>query len=237
MSAFEALLEVQVHDTTVDQLRHRRSHLPEREQLAGVELLIAAVRERQASVQRVRDEVLGRQAALEAGVTAAAERIKEIEGRLYSGQVTATKDIMAMTAEVDSLKVRRSSLEDDLLATMEEEEPLAAELGALEEEAAGLEAAAAEVRAAIAEAEELIDAEVLAEGEARAADAAGLPDDLLATYERLRGRLGGIGAARLVGPSCTGCHLTLPVQEVARIKREPPDALILCEQCGRILVR
>ena len=49
--------------------------------------------------------------------------------------------------------------------------------------------------------------------------------------------LGGVGAARLVGPSCTGCHLTLPAQELDRIRREPPDALVFCDQCGRILVR
>ncbi|MGH9281886.1 MAG: zinc ribbon domain-containing protein, partial [Acidimicrobiales bacterium] len=73
--------------------------------------------------------------------------------------------------------------------------------------------------------------------EERATCAGAVPTDLLATYEKLRARLGGIGAARLVGPSCTGCHLTLPAQELARIKREALDALILCDQCGRILIR
>lgn len=237
MSALEALLEVQEHDTAVDRLRHRRAHLPEREQLAAVEERVAEVGAAISELQGRRDAVLARQAALEAGIAAAGRRITEIEGRLYSGQVTATRDIMAMTGEVESLKARRSSLEDELLAAMEEDEPLAAGVAALEAEQAALASAAAEVRAVIGEAEQVIDAEIAAQAEARAAEADGLPEALLAAYEKLRARLGGVGAARLVGASCGGCHLTLPVQEVARIKREPPDALVLCEQCGRILVR
>lgn len=237
MTTFDALLDVQEHDTAIDRLHHRRAHLPEREELTGVERRIAGVCGQRAEVQARRDQVLERQASLESGITVAGERIKEIEGRLYSGQVSATRDILAMQAEVDSLKARRSSLEDDLLASMEEDEPLAAQVAAFEAEEGGLRAAAERLRRVIVDAEREIDAEIAAEQEARAAGASGVPESLIATYERLRTKLGGVGAARLVGPSCSGCHLVLPVQEVARIKREPPDALVLCDQCGRILVR
>jgi predicted nucleic acid-binding Zn-ribbon protein len=46
-----------------------------------------------------------------------------------------------------------------------------------------------------------------------------------------------VGAARVVGSSCGGCHLTLPATELDRIRRAEPDALVTCDQCGRILVR
>ena len=36
---------------------------------------------------------------------------------------------------------------------------------------------------------------------------------------------------------CSGCHLALPATEIDRIKREAPDTIVLCDQCGRILVR
>ncbi len=61
-------------------------------------------------------------------------------------------------------------------------------------------------------------------------------DDLLARYEQLRSKLGGTGAARLVGGSCSGCHLTLSSMELDRVRKASPDAVITCEQCGRILV-
>jgi predicted nucleic acid-binding Zn-ribbon protein len=53
----------------------------------------------------------------------------------------------------------------------------------------------------------------------------------------LRGRLGGIGAARLVGSRCDGCQLTLAAAEVERVKRADPGTVVHCEECGRILVR
>ena len=67
--------------------------------------------------------------------------------------------------------------------------------------------------------------------------AAEVPPDLIARYEQLRTKLGGTGAARLVGGSCGGCHLQLPAMELDRVKKAPPDAIIYCDQCGRILVR
>ena len=60
---------------------------------------------------------------------------------------------------------------------------------------------------------------------------------VLSSYERLRTRLDGVGAARLVNGRCDGCHLSLSRTELAVAPREPPDALLHCEQCGRILVR
>jgi len=71
---------------------------------------------------------------------------------------------------------------------------------------------------------------------ARAAVATGLPDELAERYERLRTHLGGVGAARLVGNRCDGCHLTLPSVEVERIHQLPADTFATCPQCDRILV-
>lgn len=237
MSIFETLLEVQASDTAADQLRHRRAHLPVRAELAANAARRAEVQARLDEVGAVRSEVLARQARIEQHISAAGARIKEIEGRLYSGQVSATKDILAMTAEVDSLKARTSSLEDDLMGTMEEEEPLAGEVAAMEGELAVLATEAEGLSVRLAEDERAIDEELAGVTGARDAQAAQIPPDLLVTYQRLRDRLGGEGAARLNGRSCSGCHLTLPAQELDRIKRAAPDVLILCDSCGRILVR
>lgn len=236
MTVFEDLLEVQEFDTSADRLRYRRANLPERAGLAANATRVADVQATLAETSARRAEVLGRQAKIESAIGSAGARIKEIEGRLYSGQVSATKDILAMTAEVDSLKNRRSALEDDLLATMEEEEPLAAEVAELERVLADLAVEAAGLRTSLAEGEAAVDAELSVVVGDRLEKAAQLPGDLLSTYEALRARLGGEGAARLSGRSCSGCHLTLPAQDVERIKRAAPDDLVLCDQCGRILV-
>lgn len=236
MSALERLLAVQERDTAIDQLEHRRAHLPERTELVEVEGRIADVEARLAEVRAAREVVSTRQDRLEQETAHVEARIVEIEKRMYSGIVSASRELQAMATEVESLKERHSSLDDNVLASMEEAEPLDEGIAALLSERSAHDAEAERLRAAVAEAEVAIDAELASERAAREASTADVPEDLLATYEKLRSKLGGVGAARLVGPSCTGCHLTLPATELDRIRRGPTDALVFCDQCGRILV-
>ena len=64
-----------------------------------------------------------------------------------------------------------------------------------------------------------------------------VPAELLARYDALRAQLGGVAVARLVGGRCDGCHLALAQAALERIRLAPPDELVECEECGRLLVR
>ena len=237
MTTLETLMKVQERDTTIDRLRHRRAALPERSALSVLEQRVADLEVRITEITARSEAVGARQSQLESEVGALEARIKEIERRLYSGTVSASRELQAMSAEVASLKRRRSSVEDEVLVAMEEGEPLSRQLGTLDAERNQLDAESEGLRAVLVEAEVTIDAEITTESTARAAAADAVPPELTLTYERLRARLDGVGAARLVGSSCSGCHLVLPSAEVARVKKEPPDTLVFCDQCGRILVR
>jgi uncharacterized protein len=71
----------------------------------------------------------------------------------------------------------------------------------------------------------------------RTAVVAELPEGLIALYQRLREHNGGIGAAPLVGKRCMGCRMELAPSDLNAIKAAAPDAVLRCEECGRILVR
>jgi predicted nucleic acid-binding Zn-ribbon protein len=64
-----------------------------------------------------------------------------------------------------------------------------------------------------------------------------LSSEEVALYDAQRARHGGIGIAKLVGVKCDGCHLDLSRAEVDAFKALPPDELVDCPQCGRVLVR
>jgi predicted nucleic acid-binding Zn-ribbon protein len=233
----DRLLEVQELDTTLDQLRHRRATLPAREQLAAVEARLAELASELTTVQQGRDAVVRRQTDLEEELRALEARVLELEGKMYGGTISASRDLQAMAGEVESLKRRRSTLEDHILEAMDEREPIDAEVARLEGAEVDATGEAEELRAAIDAAEAEIGVEESRELDARAALVADVPASLVEQYERIRSRNGGVGAARLVGTSCSGCHLSLPAVEVDRLKRAKPDEIILCDQCGRILVR
>jgi predicted nucleic acid-binding Zn-ribbon protein len=147
------------------------------------------------------------------------------------------RELAAMDDEVRQLGRHVHELENRELEVMEQLEPLDGELQAADVERDAIDTRTAVLEEQVAAATKEIDAEIDAELHARAPLAAALPDDLLGRYEALRKKLGGTGAARLVGNSCTGCHLTLPAMEVDRIKHASSDAVITCDNCGRILVR
>jgi predicted nucleic acid-binding Zn-ribbon protein len=237
VAPLDILLEVQERDTTLDQLAHRRATLPARAELAAVEGRLADLGDRSAGAEADRGALSERQGRLESDIAAVARRIHEVEGRMYSGEVSASRELMAMSEEVDSLNRRRRELEEMAFEAMAAGEPVDAQLARLAADRTAAEADAVRLLGVIGEAEAEIDAEVAAEADARAALAGKLREELTRRYERLRLRLGGIGAARLEHGSCGGCHLALPAVELDHIRRAPPEAVITCEQCGRILVR
>jgi len=237
MPALEDLLVVQEHDSAVDRLRHRKETLPAQARLAEIEQAIGALDASMADVGARRDDVARRQQRHEDELASVEAKIGEVEKRLYSGEVSAPRELLAMEADVASLRRHRAEIEDRVLEAMQDREPLDAEVATLDQERAALDAEVDQLRAVLATETKDIDAELSTELEARAAAAASIPDELLSQYERLRAKQGGVGAARLVNGRCSGCHLTLPATELDRIKHQDDDSVVLCDQCGRILVR
>jgi len=141
-----------------------------------------------------------------------------------------------MAVEVASLGARRAELEDHELEVLELSEPLDAEIerldGARAELTADREAASTALEAAVQAVEEELARALARRGPIEHE----VPALMLSEYERIRGRLDGVGVARLVRGTCSGCHLTLPAIEVDRLQRAPKDSIAHCEQCGRILV-
>jgi hypothetical protein len=235
--ALHALLEVQALDTRTDQLVRRRATLPERAELAAVETarrsrsaeldgLVGTAHELERAQKRAEDEI----ASLE-------DKAKATDRQLYSGSVTAPRELQALQDEAASLRRRIGLREDDVLAGMEELEPVAAEVARLRAAQDEATATAEALREAIAGQEASIDAELAEVVAGRTALVAAVPESLVAQYERIRARAGGVGIARLDGHRCTGCHLELPNREVDELRRAAPDAVVLHDECGRILVR
>jgi predicted nucleic acid-binding Zn-ribbon protein len=233
---FDTLLVVQAHDTTIDQLRHRKVTMTERAELAELEARHSALDAASNALRAQVDDLAARQRSIEEQIAASAKRRHEIEQRMLSGDMSASRDLQAMDTEVHHLAERQSALEEQEIELLEEEDPLDT---ALAENTTAAEAMVTEeerLRLAVAAIEADIDQEIETELAARAVQAAVIPADLAARYEKLRERLGGVGAARLIENHCDGCHLVMPSMEVERIRRLPPDEIATCDQCGRILV-
>jgi len=230
------LLELQTHDSATDRLSHRREHLPEHAQLAELATALAAIdqltAERQGSLVTVRRE----HDRLETEIDMVTRKAASEEARAASGRVTSPKELIAIQDEVAALRRRQSSLEDDLLERMEARETLErelAELASRREAVVGEQAKVTQARdAALAE----IDQELEVEQSARTAVVPAVDEPLLALYEQVRRKQGGVGVAALVGNTCQGCRVTISPVELNAIRKLPVEVIKRCENCRRILV-
>jgi hypothetical protein len=236
-SAQLRLLDLQAEDTAIAQLNHRKTSLPEHAVIAGgkagrVKLAASLVEVR----TRIGDLKLEVDKA-EADLVPVRERLARDIKRRDDGLVTDPRGFAALGDEIEHLGKRISDLEDAELEAMDQLEAASAEETGLAEQLIELENS---IRAVIASRDEQaaqFDAEIASRTNTRAGIAAELPADLVALYDRIRVKAGGLGATALKGRRCSGCQLEITASALAEYAAKAADEVLRCEECERVLVR
>ena len=164
------------------------------------------------------------------------ERTVRNQARMDAGQGTA-KDMQALQHEVESLARRQSALEDIELEVMERAEGLGADVSRLEAAGAEMTTRADGLRSVLGKSLGELEAEVEQISRSRNDVVAGVGQDLVALYEKIRASSDGIGAAMLRKHRCEGCNLELNQGEINRFTAAEEDEVLRCEECRRILIR
>ncbi len=230
------LLAVQDADIRAQQARHRRDHHPlisQIDELMGRALDLDDERiARGTEVSDIQREVT----KAEDDVQAVRSRAERDNKRLESGQGSA-KDLQALQSELEVLTRRQDALEEVEMEIMQRlEDAQKAQADATSQYDAimkQVEELRALQRAAFSE----IEAELVTIEAERDKAAEGLDETMMALYEKISAQYGGIGAAAFIRGACQGCNMNLNAGDVARINAAESNAIVRCEECGRILVR
>ena len=228
------LLDLQDEDLAIKRLQERRASLPEAVRLDEVRARLEELEADLSIATKQNDEIAREKNRLEGEIQIVGEKTSKEEQRLLSGKVSNPKELGALQAEVAMLGNKRAALEDQLLEVTVQQDDATATSQSLEKERAEAAATAETLTATVAGIISDIDAELAQHTETRTSIAAELPADLLDLYEKIRPAKGGVGAARLEGGTCLGCHTKLPAAEAERIRHE--GGLQRCDNCRRILV-
>lgn len=230
------LLDVQALDTRTSQLAHARRSHPVLARLAQLDSRLADVETSLVASRTAVKDLRRELSKAEGDVEQVRVRADRDRARLDSGQGSA-KDLQATQHELVALGRRQAELEEIELEIMERLEAHEAALAELDAAADVIRGQRAEAEAERDAAFATIDAEVGEVAAQRARLAEGLDAGLVTLYDRLRGQLGGLGAAALRGRRCEGCRLELNPTDVEAIRKAAPEKVARCEECGRILVR
>ncbi|MGK8489255.1 zinc ribbon domain-containing protein [Nocardia asiatica] len=230
-----ALLRLASVDAELTRIAHRRTVLPEQQEVARLEAERNAHKDAAVAVEIVLDDLDRDIRKLEGEVEAVRKREDRDKSMLTAGTVNA-KQLSEIQHELGSLERRRSVLEDELLEVMERREASAAD-----HEHAGARLSKTEDELAAAQRqrdEALADLDVAQTrcDDDRAVVVAKLPGELLAIYDRQR-QQHGVGAALLQARRCGACRIELDRGEIARIAKTAPEVVVRCPECGAILVR
>ena len=235
MTTPEALLQLQLTDTAIDQITARMPKLAEVVASNAANAAVTAWEQRRSALE-------GEIARLETSITASeatgatiTKQITRLEQQLKT--VISPREAEALMHEIELSRGKRSAQDDEELEAMDA-------LGAAEQSLAehlAAEAAIRETAATALEAATAARAASQADLEAKAVDRdrmrAELDPGVLRIYDTMRGQHNGVAIAKLNGLQCEGCHLDLSRGEVDNIKRLGPEELPECPNCGRLLVR
>lgn len=159
------------------------------------------------------------------------DRIQKLRAR--QGEIKTNKEYQAHIQEIETAKTQKTKIEDELLVLMEQVETLQSQLGQIQAAVQAAETEFAAERQRL-ETENAGEAQELAELEqARAARAAAIEPDLLKQYDRLRASRKDLAVVAISQGSCMGCHMSIPPQLAAEVKRQ--DRVLTCSYCQRIL--
>jgi uncharacterized protein len=160
-------------------------------------------------------------------------KLEKARKSLFAGKVTNPKELRALERDIESLERQRGRLDEQVLETMTDVERLVA---AAEASSKALSRGVKLYRRTSAEHEErqkTLEAE-LAELEAqRGPLAASIPPILLKSYGAKRAGPTGVAVAAVDGAVCAACRVAVP--SVSLQKLADAEAVVLCDNCGRIL--
>ena len=231
------LLDVQELDSRIDILTHQLSSIPEAAQLRELAARRTAVANTVRDLRIQVDDLTAEQKRADVDVEQVKARRERDQAMIDAGQIKDPKALERMLGELQSLHRRINSLEDVEIEVMERLETTQAALDERTTELEAMDSEEAELRSSFEQKAGDLQTDLTQVQADRVTTAAGLPDDLLALYEKLRAQKGGVGAAALRRRECTGCRLTLNASDLGIIAKAPTDEVIRCEECNRILVR
>lgn len=165
------------------------------------------------------------------------QKRKDFESRMYSGKVTAAKELDAMQAEVEMLGRSRDKLETRELELMDAQvsarEAVAAAERTLSEKQQALDAMVSASAGAREQMEKELDL-ARKERDPHEVSLSAANPSLLRKYLGLRPKLHNQAVATLMGTSCSACRVQLPGYMIGEIRAA--EDVVICESCGRMLV-
>lgn len=226
----QALIDLQDFDSRIARLDAEAARLPK--QIDAIQQALTeagrSLDTLRAKFDLTRKDLRAKEKDLE---VAAAKRTKT-EARLW--EVKTNKEYSAVLLEIEEIKQEKGQTEEEILALMEMQERLTADLRDAEARMKVREEQAREDEAKVRKKLSEVEGELSLLRAERASRAREIPPALLSSYERILKARGGVAVAAVgAGPICGACRVSIRPQAMQELRTSSDP--MLCENCGRYL--
>ena len=197
----------------------------------GESVVAVSVRNKLVLEQQRLEDSKHQQHSMEWEIDGTIGKIATVEEELYSGRIHDSKELTNLQHEIDALKAKRAQLEDKALEIMDQIELTTQSVATINSHLEELEtewhnqqqelSANLEQRKTILnnlqQKRQLLTAEI--------------DSQVIEVYHGLK-KHKGTAVAKVEQGICRGCHISLPITELQRVRS---GNLVRCGSCGRIL--
>lgn len=162
------------------------------------------------------------------------EKIKNNEGKLFSGTINDAKELSNYQEEIQMLKKTSNKLEDQILEIMEEQDLIKPGMEDSKKEMAELETVVIRIKKEMDEKLEVLKHNIEGLKKRKEDVISRIPGDYLKKYNELRMKKGGIAVSVIKDNFCSVCNMEIPSIETERFVDS--DEVYKCPICGRMSV-
>ena len=230
------LVDVQEIDQKLAKLRHQKKTLPELEQIQKLREERRSLVEAQVSVKTRTHDAQRRQRDAEVDVEKVVSRQNLQQSRLDSGEASH-KELSSLQGELNQLARRRAELEAIALEAMEQAEQLQQQVDNSTAKITQLDERIKEFKQKVGESGLDLDEQIGNLEDKREELISNIDPDLVAEYERIRERTGGVGIVCVRGRNVVDSHIDFAPAEWEEIRSASPGELIYSEEYEYLIVR
>lgn len=226
----DILFRLQMLDDEIDALKREKAAIPGNkeeidEKLKEMEQAIQGIKSESIGVAKLRDEK-------ENDLREIGDKMNKFQGQLY--QVKTNREYEALQHEIDALKGKGSEVEDEIIELLEKTEKIAATAAEQEGKLGAFRGEAEKEKRELDRRLETLAGGIAVKLDERKRLVVDLDEALIARYDRIRDKKGGLAVASVKNGACGGCYRRIPPQEIQELKQM--QRIIACEGCGRIIV-
>jgi predicted nucleic acid-binding Zn-ribbon protein len=163
------------------------------------------------------------------------EKIKKNEQKLSSGVLTSSKEIMNYQEEIISIKKLSESIEDNIIEIMIKIDDINELLRLENEKKEKIRSYVDKLKEEISESVELIEEKLKSYIIKKENTINFIPNDLIAKYNEIREKRGGVAVGILKERLCMACNMEMSTGEA--LKMGNPEEIYKCPTCKRMIIK